>query len=172
MPPTLFSPDRPALVRRLRAAGCVFAEDEADLLIAAAGSAEALTDLVDRRVAGLYDAGEEGYVRRVLASRGTDLSSAGIARLGFHACRADLEDELIRALGTPRVEELVEAAGDLRSLRRFQRQPAQQKRPLAGQLRRFIGTRSGRKSRYATLLADALDPARTPAPLDRLLAQL
>jgi release factor glutamine methyltransferase len=53
MPPTLFSPDRPALVRRLRAAGCVFAEDEADLLIAAAASAEALTDLVDRRVAGL-----------------------------------------------------------------------------------------------------------------------
>ncbi|NES28564.1 putative protein N(5)-glutamine methyltransferase (plasmid) [Micromonospora terminaliae] len=53
MPATLFSPDRPALVRRLRAAGCVFAEDEAELLIAAADSAEALTDLVDRRVAGL-----------------------------------------------------------------------------------------------------------------------
>ncbi|MET8836850.1 putative protein N(5)-glutamine methyltransferase [Micromonospora sp. NPDC004540] len=53
MAPTLFSPDRPALVRRLRAAGCVFAEDEADLLIAAADTAEALTDLVDRRVAGL-----------------------------------------------------------------------------------------------------------------------
>ncbi|MFU8850331.1 putative protein N(5)-glutamine methyltransferase [Micromonospora sp. SL1-18] len=48
-----FHPDRPALVARLRAAGCVFAEDEADLLIAAADSTEALTDLVDRRVAGL-----------------------------------------------------------------------------------------------------------------------
>ncbi|MFG3601836.1 putative protein N(5)-glutamine methyltransferase [Micromonospora chersina] len=53
MTPTLFTPDRPALVGRLRAAGCVFAEDEAELLIAAAGSAEALADLVDRRVAGL-----------------------------------------------------------------------------------------------------------------------
>ncbi|MCW3819972.1 putative protein N(5)-glutamine methyltransferase [Micromonospora sp. DR5-3] len=53
MAPSLFSPDRPALVARLRAAGCVFAEDEADLLMAAADSAEALTDLVDRRVAGL-----------------------------------------------------------------------------------------------------------------------
>ncbi|MEU0153336.1 TOPRIM nucleotidyl transferase/hydrolase domain-containing protein [Micromonospora fulviviridis] len=126
----------------------------------------------DRRVAGLYDAGEEGYVRRALSARGTDLSPAGVARLDFHACRADLEDELIRALGTARVEQVVEAAGDLRSLRRFQRQPAQQGRPLAGQLHRFIGTRSGRKSRYATLLADALDPARTPAPLDRLLALL
>ncbi|MEU4479193.1 hypothetical protein AB0F68_14160 [Micromonospora sp. NPDC023966] len=45
-------------------------------------------------------------------------------------------------------------------------------RPLAGQLHRFIGNRSGRKSQYATLLADALGPARTPAPLDRLLALL
>ncbi|WP_089156959.1 putative protein N(5)-glutamine methyltransferase [Micromonospora sp. NBS 11-29] len=53
MAPTVFTPDRPALVRRLRAAGCVFAEDEAELLIAAADSAEALTHLVDRRVAGL-----------------------------------------------------------------------------------------------------------------------
>ncbi|WFE34181.1 putative protein N(5)-glutamine methyltransferase [Micromonospora sp. WMMD975] len=53
MASTVFTPDRPALVRRLRAAGCVFAEDEADLLIAAADSARALTFLVDRRVAGL-----------------------------------------------------------------------------------------------------------------------
>lgn len=44
--------DRSALVQRLRAAGCVYAEDEADLLIAAADSAATLTDLVDRRVAG------------------------------------------------------------------------------------------------------------------------
>ncbi len=41
-----FRPDRPALVRRLRAAGCVYAEDEADLLIAAADSPHRLADLV------------------------------------------------------------------------------------------------------------------------------
>ncbi|MEH0938841.1 putative protein N(5)-glutamine methyltransferase [Micromonospora psammae] len=52
MTPTSFHPDRPALVGRLRAAGCVFAEDEAELLIAAADSPEALTALADRRVAG------------------------------------------------------------------------------------------------------------------------
>ncbi|MFE9206435.1 hypothetical protein [Micromonospora sp. NPDC006431] len=86
--------------------------------------------------------------------------------------RADLEDELIRALGTGTVEQLVEAAGDLRSFRLFQRQPAQQGRPLARQLRRFIGTRSGRKSHYATLLAGALAPARTRPPLELLLARL
>ncbi|MEV4466965.1 putative protein N(5)-glutamine methyltransferase [Micromonospora echinofusca] len=49
---TVFS-FRPALVHRLRAAGCVYAEDEAELLLAAADSAEALADLVERRVAGL-----------------------------------------------------------------------------------------------------------------------
>jgi release factor glutamine methyltransferase len=40
-------------VARLRAAGCVFAEDEARLLCAAAGTSAELDDLVDRRVAGL-----------------------------------------------------------------------------------------------------------------------
>jgi release factor glutamine methyltransferase len=40
------------LVTRLRAAGCVFAEDEAHLLFAAARSAGHLAELVDRRTAG------------------------------------------------------------------------------------------------------------------------
>lgn len=44
--------DRAALVGRLRAAGCVYAEDEAELLLAAAHSPAALADLTDRRVAG------------------------------------------------------------------------------------------------------------------------
>lgn len=42
----------PAVVARLRAAGCVFAEDEARLLIAAAETADELTALVDQRVTG------------------------------------------------------------------------------------------------------------------------
>ncbi|MCZ2820634.1 putative protein N(5)-glutamine methyltransferase [Modestobacter sp. VKM Ac-2977] len=47
------SPDPdPAVVARLRAAGCVFAEDEAGLLLAAAASAAQLDGLVARRVAG------------------------------------------------------------------------------------------------------------------------
>lgn len=40
------------VVGRLRAAGCVFAEDEAALLIAAGGTPEQLDDLVRRRVSG------------------------------------------------------------------------------------------------------------------------
>jgi release factor glutamine methyltransferase len=41
------------VVTTLRAAGCVFAEDEASLLVAAAGSPAELAAMVDRRVAGL-----------------------------------------------------------------------------------------------------------------------
>ncbi|WP_171165220.1 putative protein N(5)-glutamine methyltransferase [Streptomyces sp. I05A-00742] len=41
------------VVTRLRAAGCVFAEEEAELLLSAADSPAALDALVERRVAGL-----------------------------------------------------------------------------------------------------------------------
>jgi release factor glutamine methyltransferase len=44
---------RPAVVTRLRSAGCVFAEDEADLLIAAARTPAELTAMVERRASGL-----------------------------------------------------------------------------------------------------------------------
>ncbi|MEU6202516.1 putative protein N(5)-glutamine methyltransferase [Micromonospora musae] len=47
-----FHADRPALVSRLRAGGCVYAEDEARLLLDAADSPSALADLVARRIAG------------------------------------------------------------------------------------------------------------------------
>jgi hypothetical protein len=60
---------------------------------------------------------------------------------------------------------VIEVEGELGSLRIMQRQPAQRERPPAEQLRRFIGTRSGRKIRYGELLADALDPERVPDPL-------
>jgi release factor glutamine methyltransferase len=44
---------QPEIVARLRAAGCVYAEDEARLLRAEAGSPAELAVMVDRRVAGL-----------------------------------------------------------------------------------------------------------------------
>ena len=48
------APDiRSAVVTRLRTAGCVFAEDEARLLISAARTPAELAAMVDRRVAGL-----------------------------------------------------------------------------------------------------------------------
>jgi release factor glutamine methyltransferase len=44
--------DEQAIVARLRSAGCVFAEDEARLLVDAATDAGGLAELVDRRVSG------------------------------------------------------------------------------------------------------------------------
>jgi release factor glutamine methyltransferase len=51
-PPFPSAHDRAAAVTRLRAAGCVFAEDEARLLISAARTPAALATMVDRRAAG------------------------------------------------------------------------------------------------------------------------
>ena len=129
---------------------------------------------LDLTLAGLYDAGEEGDVRRGLerAGLGSNLGRAEMASLGFYVCVADLEDELIRCLGTAAVEQVVQAQGELASFRTFQRQPAQRERSVHEQLHRFMGTRSGRKSRYARVLVDALDLANVPEPLDRLLGHV
>jgi hypothetical protein len=122
--------------------------------------------------AGLCDEGEEAVFRRGLerAGFGSGLDRAGMERLGFHVCVADLEDELIRALGPASVEALLESQGDLRSFRTFQKQPAWHGRPVEAQLRRYMGSADRRKIRYAQLLVEALDLDRMPRPLDRVLA--
>lgn len=125
-------------------------------------------------LAGLCDAGEAGHFRRALerAGFGTNLTRSRMESLGFYVCVADLEDELIRALGASAVERVIDAQGDLGPFRTFQRQPAWRGRPTEEQLRRFIGTHSGRKIQSAALLVEALDLARVPPPLDGLLAHL
>jgi hypothetical protein len=121
----------------------------------------------DLLLAGLCDAGEERAFRRRLARAGfgDDLTRARMEQLGFFVCDLDLEDELIRALGVDAVEAVIEQQGELASLRIMQRQPAQRGRTAEQQLRRFIGTRSGRKIRYGQLLVEALEPDQVPAPL-------
>ena len=125
-------------------------------------------------LAGLCDAGEEGYFQRSLerAGLGADLNRSTMESLGFYVCVADLEEELIRALGIEGVEEVVAAQGDLRSFRTFQKQPAQRGRTTEQQLRRFMGTLSGRKVQYARSLVADLDLAQVPRPLARLLAHV
>ncbi|MFG1868351.1 TOPRIM nucleotidyl transferase/hydrolase domain-containing protein [Micromonospora arborensis] len=122
-------------------------------------------------VRGLCDEAEEGFFRRGLeqAGFGTGLSRSAMEALGFHVCVTDLEDELIRALGSAGVERVIDAERDLARFRVFQNQPAQRGRTIERQLRRFMGTMSGRKARYARALVRALDPGAIPRPLDRLL---
>jgi hypothetical protein len=128
----------------------------------------------EARLAGLCDAGEERDVARALerAGLGANLTRRDMETLGFYFCDPDLEDELIRSLGPERVEEIIAMQGELHAFRVMQQQPAQRQRTLQQQLRRFMGTRSGRKLRYAPLLVDALDLANVPRPLDAVLAHV
>ena len=125
------------------------------------------------RLAGLCDAGEENIVRRGLASAGvgSPRTRAGMERLGFYVCVEDLEDELIRAIGTARAVALIDSQGDLGSFRSLQRQPEWRGQPAGAQLRRFLGSGASRKLRYARLLAGAVDPGCLPHPLEALLSR-
>jgi hypothetical protein len=107
-------------------------------------------------VVGLCDAGEERWFRRVLGG-------------ATYVCVKDLEDELIRALGPDRVEEVVAAQGELETFRNFQNQPAWRGRPVEAQLRRWLQN-GGRYLRYPPLLIAELDPDEVPRPLADVLA--
>ncbi len=124
------------------------------------------------RLAGLCDAGEEPVFRRALerAGFGSELTREDMERLGFFVCVADLEEELIRALGAPRVEEILRANDDLHRFRTLQQMPAWRDRATEEQLHRFLGSGGRRKIRYARFLVEALDLDRIPRPLDRVLA--
>jgi len=127
---------------------------------------------LDLGLAGLCDAGEEREFGRGLerAGLGSGLARGDLEALGFYVCDQDLEDELIRALGTGAVEAVAREQGDLGSFRTLQKQPAWQGRPVEEQLRRFLGSGGSRKIRYARLLVEALDLGRVPRPLDLVLA--
>ena len=113
----------------------------------------------DARIVGLCDEREQDIFLR-----------AGVER--FEVCVADLEDELIRALGPERVEEMLEAR-DRSSLRTFQKQPQWRGSPLHDQLRRFLCSSDKRKLRYVPVLVDAaVERGCVPPPLDAVLASV
>ncbi|MFA9429206.1 TOPRIM nucleotidyl transferase/hydrolase domain-containing protein [Egicoccus sp. AB-alg2] len=122
-------------------------------------------------LAGLYDEPEAGVVRRGLTASGIP-AGQDLTVHGFHGCRRDLEDELLRVLGAGAVLRIFEQDGEAGRFRTFQRQPAQRGRPIEAHLHRFLGIRSGRKLRYGRLLVEALDLDRVPAPLDAVLTEV
>ena len=131
--------------------------------VVAIGGAQAIEravrGLVDVRIAGLYDIGEERAVLR-------GLDRAGVAADGFFACDPDLEGELVRALGPERMLELVEARGQLGAFTTYRKQPAQRDKSLEAQLHGWL---HNWKIRYAAPLVEALDLARVPRPLEQVL---
>src|SRR5436190_8041121 len=108
-------------------------------------------------VVGMCDAGEERFFRRVLGD-------------ATFVCVKDIEDELIRAVGVPRVEELLEAQGELATFRHFQNQPAWRGRSGADGLPRWLQSADRRRYRYLPWLVEMLEPHEIPAPLAGVLA--
>jgi hypothetical protein len=107
-------------------------------------------------VAGLCDVGEERWFRRVLGA-------------ATYACVKDLEDELIRALGADRVQEVVATQGELDTFRSFQNQLYWRGRPVELQLRRWLQN-GGRQHRYPPHLIEAMEPDEIPRPLVGVLS--
>ena len=146
------------------------------------GGAQSIGRFLDRygprglgvKLAGLCDAGEERDFQRGLerAGLGSGLTRAEMEALGFYVCEADLEDELIRALGAEAVEEIADAQGELGAFRTLQKQPAWRGRPAEEQLRRWLGSGARRKIRYARLLVEALELEQVPRPLNLVLAHV
>jgi hypothetical protein len=134
--------------------------DLGDVEIVPIGGAQAIrraaTQYDGERLAGLCDAGEERWFRRVLGD-------------ATHVCVRDLEDELIRALGPARVQEVVAEQGELETFRNFQNQVFWRGRPVERQLRRWLQN-GGRQHRYPPLLVEAMAPEEVPRPLAGVLA--
>ena len=123
------------------------------------------TTATGHRVGGLYDEAEEHFVTNALGRQvGEDLSGQG-----FFACRRDLEEEMIRAIGAARIVEILEANGEGGKFRTLQNQPEHRGEEVADQLHRFFGTASGRKIRYGTILGEAVELEHIPEPLVGLL---
>ncbi len=130
-------------------------------------------DAPDTEILGLCDIGEVRFVQRALAAIGRPVRDVtDLPAYGFFVCRADLEEELIRALGTSRTVDVVERIGLGPKLAGLRRQPAWLDRPLDEQLHRFCGVASGRKELLAGELAAALTPDQIPEPLRMLLERI
>ncbi|MDO9455747.1 hypothetical protein [Nocardioides sp.] len=112
----------------------------------------------------LHDLAETAYVDRVLAATGAD-----VARF---VCDADLEDELIRAVGVEGMLAVIDAQGERAAYERMAQQPAQRDRTDHQRLRRWLGARSGHKISYAGFLAEAVPLDDVPGPLRGLVGDL
>ena len=123
------------------------------------------------KIAGLYDEGEEEVIRAALkrAGYGPDLDRSQMEGVGFFACVADLEDELIRAAGETNLSRLIEIEGDAQPWRTFRNQHVWHGRPVDQQFRRFMRSVSERNSRYIRAIVETIDPSRLPRPLRLLL---
>lgn len=177
-----------AAIRALRAARGIQPHDEPCVLVDMGGATNVRRHLraaAERdpgpTVIGLCDEQEAPYFVRALTAYGSSLgvhagtgpaaepSVENLPDFGFQICRRDLEDELMRALGVEGTLAVLAEADLDAAFTAFTRQLAWQGRPVMDQLRRFVGTTSGRKELLAGAMATALDVDACPPPLTALL---
>ena len=113
------------------------------------------------KIAILCDIPEASYVRKAVERHPDEV--------GVFACEADLEDELIRAVGLEWMLDFIHRQGELATFHIMQKQPAQRERTLHQQIHRFMGIKSGRKVRYATDLGGQIPLNVVPQPLELLV---
>ena len=122
------------------------------------------------KLSGLCDEDKESAWVKKLEQNGfgSGLTRAALESLGFFVSVADLEDELVRALGNSEVESVIDAQGEKAALSTFANQPDKKGKPNNEILRLFLQSRD-RKVRYAPLLVEALDMSKVPQVLDKVL---
>jgi hypothetical protein len=122
------------------------------------------------KLAGLCDAKEETKWSKALElhGMGAKLDRAAMSGIGFEVCDGDLEEVLIAAVGEKGTLAIIDAQGDKAEFETFMQQPTQKAKPLPQQLHDFLHSR-GRNITYAPLLVDAIDGAKLPAVLERVI---
>ena len=118
---------------------------------------------------GLCDRAEVPIFRKGLSAAGLLDDTTELAEIGFYTCVEDLEDELIKAAGTQEMERIFQVNGDLGRFRKLQLQPEWREADTRAQMRRFLGSGSRRKLRYAGAVVAALPLDLIPAPLLHLV---
>lgn len=118
----------------------------------------------DLTTLGLCDHAEANFFADAFGAHGLEGN--------YFVCNPDLEAELIRAFELAELETIIEAQGELKSLRIMQKQAAWRDRPFDEQVHRWIRARALRSSRYAGVLVAEADEARLPQPLRELVARI
>ena len=123
------------------------------------------------RLGGLGDIAAASTFATALLKTGLDrlMTVDEMREVGFHFCVVDLEDELIRALGSDQARAIVEDPLTPGTFASYQRQPAHRDVDLDTQLRGFV---TNWKSEYARLFVNALDLDKAPRPLIEVLAHV
>jgi hypothetical protein len=119
------------------------------------------------RMRGLCDLDKEARWTALLTVAGISINSrSDLNAAGFHVAEADLEEELVKALGITDTERVISEAGLTNRLEGFEKQPTNAGLSREDLLTAFAGTL---KIKLAPLLASEIPASDIPGPIKALL---